>query len=271
MYNYNKIPTNNLKLLIAKIFIYMFYTYGMNIFRTLYKTHSYNSYKEAERFAREIPEETWDKMSKLLFKDNSAVNPYDMRISGLSRDYFQDGQLFYHGEQANKRVKNYMLDKFYIICEEMGDGLYISPSKNIAAFWAGIRGKIFKLKLNTDKIAEVNQNQIEYMVNVIARNVKGFTSNPTGQRLNVIIRMLFQKNGYDAAYSRKTMSNSFEDANEFFDTVIGEHQQQLAIYNNDVIEVLPKNLKEKFVNQILQIKSYIQYYVNLAKYYKNEK
>ena len=64
------------------------------------------------------------------------------------------------------------------------------------------------------------------------------------------------------------MGNAFEDAANFFDIAIGEQQQQLAIYNNDVLEVLPKNLKERFKYQILQIKSCIKYNINLINYYK---
>lgn len=119
--------------------------------------------------------------------------------------------------------------------------------------------------MNTDKIAKVNQKQIEAVINVIASNVENFSSNATGELLNVIIRMLFQKNGFDAAFSDKSLSNGFMNAGYFFDTIIGETQQQLVIYNSNVVEILPKNLLEKFSNQILQIKSYIQYYKNLLK------
>lgn len=240
---------------------------SMNIFRTINRTHLSNEYKEAVQFARTIPNETWEKMSKLLFCEFKSPN--DMRICRIEEGVFAQ-DIFYHGEKVNKPPKSYKLDENSIICEEMGDGLYITPSKKVAAFWAGINGKIFKLKLNTDKIAQVNQNQIETMIRVIANNVKGFDSNPTGQRLNVIIRILFQKNGYDAAYAKKSMSNGFKDAGKFFDSLIGESQQQLAIYTNSVVEVLPKNFIEKISNQIQQIKSCIQYYKSLQKYYESK-
>lgn len=168
-------------------------------------------------------------------------------------------------KKNNKIAKSYVIDENHIICEELGDGLYVTPSRKVAAFWAEVNGKIFKLKLNTDKIAKVNQKQIEAVINVIASNVENFSSNATGELLNVIIRMLFQKNGFDAAFSDKSLSNGFMNAGYFFDTIIGETQQQLVSYNSNVVEILPKNLLEKFSNKILQIKSYIQYYKNLLK------
>lgn len=239
----------------------------MNIFRTINKTHLCNEYIEASQFAKTIPDETWNKMSKMLFCEPTSKFSDDTRIRGIDKGIFHKEQIFYHGEQINRKTKSYIIDEDHIICEELGDGIYITPSKKVAAFWAGIKGNIFKLKLNTDKIAQVNQKQIETMVNVIANNARGFNANPTGQRLNIIIRMLFQKNGYDAAYAESSMSNGFKNAGIFFDTMIGERQQQLAIYNNNVVEVLSKNLKEKFSYQILQIKSYIQYCMNLLKYH----
>lgn len=240
----------------------------MDIYKTVHQTHLYNSFKEASQFAKTIPDETWDKMSKLLFCNSTSKSVNDTRIGRVDKNIFQKGQIFYHGEKLNKKTKTYIFDNDRIIFEEMGDGLYITPNRKVAAFWAGIKGQIFKLKLNTDKIAQVNQKQIEKMVSVIANNVKKRDSNFTGQDFNIIIRTLFQKNGYDAAFSHKSMSNGFKNAGTFFDTIIGEPQQQLAIYNDDVIEVLPKNLLERCSNQMLQIKSYIQYYKNLLKYMK---
>ncbi len=241
----------------------------MNIFAILDKTHTYKGYKEAVQFANSIPEATWNKMSNLLFKNSELKNcERDMRISGLNKDFFQKEQVFYHGENPYRKIKSYTIDETRIWCEEMGDGQYISPSIKVAAFWAGIRGKIYKLKLNTDKIAQVNKKQMNTMVNVISNNVEGFMTNPTGERLNVIMRMLFQRNGYDAAYASRTMGNTFDDAADFFETAIGEKQQQLAIYNNEVLEVLPKNIRERLKYQILQIKSCIKYNISLISYYK---
>lgn len=204
-------------------------------------------------------------MSEILFSQSKTKLQDDIKICKVDKNIFQEGQIFYHGEKNNKIAKSYVIDENRIICEELGDGLYVTPSKKVAAFWAGVNGKIFKVKLNTDKIAQVNQKQIETVINVIASNVENFNSNVTGELLNIIIRMLFQKNGFDAAFSDKSLSNGFKNAGHFFDTIIGESQQQLAIYNNNVVEVLPKNLLEKFSNQVMQIKSYIQYYKNLLK------
>lgn len=237
----------------------------MDIFETIHKTHLYNSYKEAQKFAKAIPEKTWNQMSEILFNQSNTKSHDDIKICKVNKNIFQEGQIFYHGEKNNKIAKSYVIDENHIICEELGDGLYVTPSRKVAAFWAGVNGKIFKLKLNTDKIAKVNQKQIEAVINVIASNVENFSSNATGELLNVIIRMLFQKNGFDAAFSDKSLSNGFMNAGYFFDTIIGETQQQLVIYNSNVVEILPKNLLEKFSNKILQIKSYIQYYKNLLK------
>lgn len=230
----------------------------MNIFSIINKTHSYNNYKEAVQFANSIPEETWNKMSNLLFKNSVLKNCRDMRISGLSSDFFDKEQVFYHGKSLNNQGKNYKLDENRVFCEEMGDGLYISPSKKVAAFHAGLAGKIFKLRLNTDRIAQVNRKQIMVMLNTIANNVEGLMDNLTGERLNVIIRMLFQKNGYDTAYTGITIGDAFENAASYFEKAIGEEQRQLCVYNNDVIEVLPKSIKERVGNQILQIKQYLR-------------
>ena len=54
----------------------------------------------------------------------------------------------------NNKRKNYAIDNVHVLCEDLGDGYYISPIINVAAFHAGFFGKIFKHKLNTDKIAQ---------------------------------------------------------------------------------------------------------------------
>ena len=240
----------------------------MNIFAILDKTHSYKGYKEAVQFANSIPEATWNKMSNLLFKNSELKNcERDMRISGLSRDFFDKKQVFYHGEKYKNKGRTYEIDEDRVYCEELGDGYYISSDKKVAIFHAGIRGKIYNLKLNTDKIAQVNRKQMKVMGNTIINNVEGIMDNLTGERLNVIIRMLFIKNGYDAAYAGRTLGDGLDNAANYYDILIGGKQRQLCIYNREVIEVLPKSIKEKVVNQILQIKQYFKAAYREFKYF----
>lgn len=71
----------------------------MDIFETIHKTHLYNSYKESQKFAKAIPEKTWNQMSEILFNQSNTKSHDDIKICKVNKNIFQEGQIFYHGEK----------------------------------------------------------------------------------------------------------------------------------------------------------------------------
>lgn len=217
-----------------------------------------------ENYIRELANSSCDiknqsKIRSLLYHDSifrpsTITGHHDImycgKIAQTDKNIFGSNPIFYHGTKHQISIaKNGFRTKARLFqrmfgSRELGDAVYLTPDKEVAAFYAGLRGGIIKTSVSKLNPASVNQRQFSDMVYNIAEKI-GLTDN-----VEQIMKELFKRNGYNAAYSREGLS--FGLFSEQIDPIIGKAQSQLAVYTPEDIKILPKTLAERIENTKLQ-------------------
>ena len=140
---------------------------------------------------------------------------------------------------------------------ELGQGVYLTPDRKVSSRYAGLFGGIVHTKVDTQKVAVVNNNQISDISSTLAKNLSSDRlSEPATMEL--VLKELFQRNGYNAAYTKEALGSGLFAQNKLVDALAGGKQSQLVVFNPKDITILEKSLKDRFVNQKLQIETVLR-------------
>ena len=188
---------------------------------------------------------------------------YNPKIGEVANNIITKGQTFYHGTKHQRAITK---NGFQLIpkktqnvtgARELGEGVYLTLDKNVASRFSGILGGILPVKIDTKKVAVVNNAQ----VSSITSNITKELGEQEPAALELIIKKLFQRNGYNTAYAREALGND----HKLIDEIAGGKESQLVVFEPKVITLLKNSLKERIDNKILQIKIAFEKNVKITK------
>lgn len=203
-------------------------------------------------------------------------NFYNPKIAELSKDILHDGQVFYHGTKHQRAIaKNGFnltpkIGQARFGARELGEGVYITPDKKVAAHYAGLRGGILPLDVKLNKVAAINQDHQAKIIMELGLNMSNGRAY-TPAEMELLIKELFKRNGFNAAYTREAIGQNIlmlQNA-KMVDDIIGAKQAQLCVFDTKDIRILEKTFKDRCSNQALQTKSWFLKPYNVYKMIKN--
>lgn len=230
-------------------------------------------YKEFEA-NKESFKESRKTISKIRFFANEVFDIlpkdiYNHKIIPLADGILEQGQTFYHGTGNASRIKKAgfsLLPSKYqagIAPRELGEGVYMTPDKEVAAYYAGINGSIVQANVELKNVAVVNNYQQSKIPEVI-RKVLGVNLSSTFS-IEAIVKELFKRNGYDAIYSREALGTGFSADTKLIDKLSGGKQSQLVVLDAENIKIIDKTFKQRVENQLLQTKRFAKNIVSTLK------
>lgn len=201
---------------------------------------------------------------------------YNPKIVELSKDILHDGQVFYHGTKHQRSIArngfNLIPKKSQatVAARELGEGVYITPDKKVAAHYAGLRGGILPLDVKLNKVAAINQDQQTNIIAELGLNASGGRAY-TPAEVELLMKELFKRNGFNAAYTREAIGQNILmlQNSKMVDDIIGAKQAQLCVFDAADIRILEKTFKDCCSNQALQTKSWLLKPYNVYKMIKN--
>lgn len=185
---------------------------------------------------------------------------YNTKIGEVSPEIIYKGQTFYHGTTHQRAIRK---NGFHLIpkkgqavmgSRELGQGVYLTPNKNVSSRYAGLFGGIIHTKVDTKKVAAVNNSQLDTISRGLAENLSHDRLNEPAT-MELLLKELFQRNGYNAAYSREALGNGLFTQKELVDIITGGKQSQLVVFDPKDITIIEKTLNERLGNQKLQFKN----------------
>lgn len=201
---------------------------------------------------------------------------YNPKIAELSKDILHDGQVFYHGTKHQRAIAKNGFNltpkksQATLAARELGEGVYITPDKKVAAHYAGLRGGILPLDVKLNKVAAINQDQQSNIIVELGLNITGGRAYIHAEN-ELLIKELFKRNEFNAAYTREAIGGNIltlQNA-KMVDDIIGAKQAQLCIFDTSDIRILEKPFKDRCSNQALQTKSWFLKPYNVYKMIKN--
>lgn len=216
-----------------------------------------------------LQQELSDEWLKLVniacdFKHLGTDNLVNLKISKVSEEVIHSGQIFYHGTgKANAIQKEgfSLLPKPHqatTSSRELGEGVYLTPNRKVACYYAGVCGNVMHLDVNLKKVAAVNQAQL----NDITREIRDCLKEREIEIvqpaiMEKIIKELFIRNGFNAAYTRNALSTGNSQFGfrhgKIIDAISGGKQSQLVVFNPVDISILSKRFSQRLQNQIDQV------------------
>lgn len=230
-------------------------------------------YKEFEA-NKESFKESRKTISKIRFFANEVFDIlpkdiYNHKIIPLADGILEQGQTFYHGTGKASRIKKAgfsLLPSKYqagVAPRELGEGVYMTPDKEVAAYYAGINGSIIQANVELKNVAVANNYQQSKIPEVI-RKVLGVNLSSTFS-IEAIVKELFKRNGYDAIYSREALGTGFSADTKLIDKLSGGKQSQLVVLDAENIKIIDKTFKQRVENQLLQTKRFAKNIVSTLK------
>lgn len=204
----------------------------------------------------------FDLRSKLSWIDSSSL--FKTKIGDVADDVLQSGQKFYHGTTKARSIKK---EGFSLLpkkkqanmsARELGEGIYLTPDKKVAAKFAGECGNIMHLDVNLNRVAAVNDAQIQ---NVQRAIVSEFGNVLDAHQLELLLKELFKRNGYNAAYTRQALGNHgilTGHMGKVNDILCGGKQSQLVVFDPKDISIASKTISERLQNQLLQLETAVK-------------
>lgn len=187
---------------------------------------------------------------------------YNTKIGEVAPEIIKKGQTFYHGTTHQRAITK---NGFHLKpkkgqaamgSRELGEGVYLTPDKKVSSKFAGPFGGIIHTKVDTKKVAVVNNSQLEHISRGLSKNLsRDRISEPATMEL--LIKELFQRNGYNAAYTREALGSGIFSQKELVDKLAGGKQSQLVVFDPKDITILGKTLKERLSNQKMQFENLI--------------
>lgn len=251
-----------------------------------FKKNNQEAFDKLEKFAQEQQDTAMQKYHDVVF--NSAHEPkaadeakqmfekiydnrldihyithnelYNSKIGTVSDGIIKNGQVFYHGTKKQRAISK---SGFHLMpkksqamagARELGEGVYLTPDKKVASSYAGIFGGILPVKIDNPKVAVVNNAQLSTLTRKLVMTL-GAEESQNPAIMELVVKKLFQRNGYSAAYSKEALGSGIFAQNKLVDVLSGGKQSQLVVFDPKDIQILDKTLKERIGNEILQIRT----------------
>lgn len=189
----------------------------------------------------------------------------DFKIVELPKGILPEDGMVYHGTTKARKIIKEGLSPFRSnqidrAPREFGAGLYVTPNKGVASYFARIFGRIMPMKANVQKTAFVE----EYTFGLLSRESTKLAQDAgidvlENNKLNNAIRelimtRLFKEAGYDSVYTANGMNSGLFTRS--IDDFIGKAQSQLVVFDPKNITLGgKKKLSQKISDEILQIKT----------------
>ena len=195
------------------------------------------------------------------------VNPVEFKIEELPKGILPENGVFYHGTTKGHKVAKEGLSPFRSRQigknpREFGAGIYLTPDKSIASYFARIFGRIIPIKADikhTAFVEDVGFGQLAYESLKIAQKTGLEIANTSKQNIAIrelIVNRLFREAGFDSVYTANGMSSGLFVRS--IDDFIGKPQSQLVVFNPKNITIdKKKKLSQKISDELLQIKTAI--------------
>lgn len=219
------------------------------LFNSQFYEKNKDSFKLLQDFFAQYPiTQSVSKYFEALKKNKSSML-FNPKISKISDNLEIGKRIYYHGERPFKPT-NDINDIRTASC--LGAGLYCTPHRDLAGSYAGLRGKISRYKLCSEKIAIVNQEQMVDIVGKIVDLLKINNKNIDINLVDAIIMKLFQFNGYDIAYVKEEISNWSDNIKNFYDKLAYGKNEEIAIYSQQAVQELHTNTRTKIMDKFYQ-------------------
>ena len=201
---------------------------------------------------------------------------YNSKIGTVADGIIENGQVFYHGTKKQRAISK---SGFHLIpkksqatagARELGEGVYLTPDKKVASSYAGIFGGILPVKIDNPKVAVVNNAQLSALTRKLVMTL-GAEQAQNPAIIELVVKKLFQRNGYNAAYSREALGSGIFAQNKLVDVLSGGRQSQLAVFDPKDIQILDKTLTERIGNEALQIGTVLKTPARVINYIREQR
>jgi len=194
---------------------------------------------------------------------NNCSTSFNRQIIGdVPTGIISDSRIFYHGTSNSKSLykEGFSLFKSNQIEKaprELGEGIYLTPDKNVAAHFAGITGEIMHVKANIRKTAMITSKNYDLLIreaqDLLRKNGINYDGSPfSNASLELMIRKLLISAGYDSIYCSGGLAKGVGAIN--IDRFLGRNQSQLLILNPENAKIISKNFLQRITELLLQIK-----------------
>ena len=194
---------------------------------------------------------------------NNCSSSFNRQIIGdVPTGIISDSHIFYHGTSNSKSLykEGFSLFKSNQIEKaprELGEGIYLTPDKNVAAHFAGITGEIMHVKANIRKTAMITSKNYDLLIreaqDLLRKNGINYDGSPfSNASLELMIRKLLVSAGYDSIYCSGGLAKGVGAIN--IDRFLGRNQSQLLILNPENAKIISKNFLQRITELLLQIK-----------------
>lgn len=199
---------------------------------------------------------------------------FDSKIGKVSEELIHSGQTFYHGTGQGKAIKKRgfsLLPKPNQAAQasrELGEGVYLTPDRKVATRYAGLLGQVLHTDVKLKNVAAVNNAQTQDIISAIQREFRDSAINLNDPAtMEQILKELFTRNGYNAAYSRNALGKSalFPDMRKVVDAISGGKQSQIVVFDTSDIKLLNKTFSQRVQNQKDQIAGFFTAPILVAK------
>lgn len=218
----------------------------------------------------------YDSLAKLSEMQNSRLG--ETRITEIADGILPKNNIFYHGTKKGQIVtkegfspyKNNQLD---VSPRECGTGVYLTPDKAVAAYFAGIKGRILPVKAgvkNTAYVTQDKQDALTGMINSLLYKEDLISPYHRDKFSNAIteltMRRVYKTAGYDSVYTPNGFGGGLKTS---IDNFIGRKQSQLVIFDDNNTKIVTnKNFKNKLTDEFLQINAKFQSLLSTMKFVK---
>lgn len=228
-------------------------------------------YNKIEKYFRKKMEATnYDKKYYHIWEmatDCRYTRPVEFKIEELPKGILPENGVYYHGTTKGRKVAKEGLSPFRSkqmdrAPREFGAGVYVTPDKGVASYFARIFGRIIPMKADVQRTAFVEEHgfsQLAYETTKLAQDagidvLKADRQNTAIREL--IISRLFREAGYDSVYTANGMASGLFTRS--IDDFIGKAQSQLVVFDHKKITLgEKKKLTQKISDELLQIKTMV--------------
>lgn len=197
------------------------------------------------------------------------------RITEIPSGILPKDKIVYHG---TKRAKAIINEGFSLLHNnqlaesprECGAGIYLTPDKDVAAHFAGIRGQIIPIKANVKNTAFVTQEKQDNLLGKInellvkKELMSPYYRDKFGNAVTELtMQRVYKAAGFDSVYTPNGLGGGLSTS---IDNYIGKKQSQLVIFDNKNTNILSKNIKDKILNEVTQIKQKIRTLISSTKF-----
>lgn len=203
--------------------------------------------------------------------DLEYKSPFDERITQLPDGVLPKDGILYHGTRKPRTIlrEGFSTTKSnQSVPREFGAGVYLTPDRKIASFFAGITGRIMHVRADVKNTALVNTAQFKSLARETGLLLQelGYKSDTAEGKAvaELLTGRLFNRAGYDSVYTTNGMSYGLFAKSS--DTWLGRAQSQLVVFDGAKVSSTGKKiLVQKIKDELAQICTNVKVSYNLSK------